>query len=54
MNELKDICERLEGYRENKWYVTRAVQVEPGKWVIDIEKEKPEGETCQEETNADK
>ncbi len=44
-NELKDICERLEGWSadKNKWFVQSAEKLQDGAWRIDIKNVKPEG-----------
>lgn len=51
MNELKDICDKLEGYRSNQpeWVIRIAQKLEDGAWRIEITK--PEEE--QEAENAD-
>ena len=43
-NELKDICERLEGWsvEKNKWFVQSAEKLQDGTWRINIKNVKPE------------
>lgn len=51
-NELKDICERLEGKEyvdKTKWLVTRAEKISRSGWEIQITKQ----EELQEATNGD-
>lgn len=44
-NELKDICNRLEGYSETGWHVLKAERTEDGTWTLVVKApgaEKPE------------
>lgn len=49
VNELKAICDRLEGYSEDKRFeVLYAVLNSNGEWVLKIKRITPPGETTQE------